>query len=46
MRKKALTVAIIGALAAPLAAQAVDFTISGHVNRALFVVDSEAGTKA
>ena len=29
-----------------MAAQAVDFTISGHVNRALFVTDSDAGTKA
>ncbi len=38
---KALTVAIAGALAAPMAAQAVDFTISGHVNRALVVVDSD-----
>ena len=41
MHKKALTVAIAGALAAPLAAQAVDFTISGHVNRALVVVDRD-----
>ena len=41
MHKKALTVAIAGALAAPMAAQAVDFTISGHVNRALFIVDSD-----
>ena len=48
MHKKALTVAIAGALAAPMAAQAVDFNISGHVNRALFVVDKEGdgGTKA
>lgn len=48
MHKKALTVAIAGALAAPMAAQAVDFTISGHVNRALFVVDKDGdgGTKA
>ena len=46
MHKKALTVAIAGALAAPLAAQAVDFTISGHVNRALFVTDSDRGTEA
>ena len=46
MHKKALTVAIAGALAAPMAAQAVDFTISGHVNRALFVVDSESSTGA
>ena len=46
MHKKALTVAIAGALAAPMAAQAVDFTISGHVNRALVVVDNDAGTNA
>ena len=46
MHKKALTVAIAGALAAPLAAQAVDFKIAGHVNRALFVTDGDAGTKA
>ena len=55
MNRKVLTTAIAGALAAPMAAQAVDFTISGHVNRALFIVaqDSdhdyggrEGGTKA
>ena len=46
MHKKALTVAIAGALAAPMAAQAVDFTISGHVNRALVVVDNDDGTNA
>ena len=45
MHKKALTVAIAGALAAPMAAQAVDFTISGHVNRALFLVDTDGGSK-
>ena len=44
MHKKALTVAIAGALAAPMAAQAVDFTISGHVNRALFLTDMENGS--
>ena len=44
MSDKALTVAIAGALAAPLAAQAVDFTISGHINRALFITDNDAGT--
>ena len=42
MHKKALTVAIAGALAAPLAAQAVDFTISGHINRALFIFDGDS----
>ena len=48
MHKKALTAAIAGALAAPMAAQAVDFTISGHVNQALFIVDKDGdgGTKA
>ena len=46
MHKKALTVAIAGALAAPMAAQAVDFTISGHVNRAIFISDSDSSTSA
>ena len=39
MHKKALTVAIAGALAAPMAAQAVDVSVSGHVARALVVTD-------
>ena len=43
---KALTVAIAGALAAPRAAQAVDFTISGRINRALVIRDTDASTKA
>ena len=46
MKRKALTVAIAGAFAVPMAAHAVDFTISGQVNRALFVTDSDGGTKA
>jgi hypothetical protein len=46
MHKKALTVAIAGALAAPMAAHAVDVTLSGHVNRALFINDSDASTGA
>ena len=46
MHKKALTVAIAGALAAPMAAQAVDFTVSGHVARALVITDSDSGTSA
>ena len=41
MHKKALSVAIAGALAAPMAAQAVDMTVSGHINRALFITDSD-----
>ena len=46
MHKKALTVAIAGALAAPMAAQAVEVSISGHVNRALFITDSDSGSSA
>ena len=46
MHKKALTVAIAGALAAPMAAQAVDFAISGQVNRALYIVENDLGTTA
>ena len=46
MKHKALTVAIAGILAAPMAAQAVDFEISGHVNRALFITDTDGGTSA
>ena len=42
MNRKVLTTAIAGALAAPMAAQAVDFTISGHVNRALFIVAQDS----
>ena len=44
MKPKVLTVAIAGVLAAPMAAQAVDFEISGHVNRALFITDTDSGT--
>ena len=39
MSRKFLVIA--GALATPMAAQAVDFTISGHINRALVVVDTD-----
>ena len=45
MNRKVLTTAIAGALAAPMAAQAVDFTISGHVNRALFIVAQDSDHK-
>ena len=45
MSHKVLTAAIAAALAAPMVAQAVDFTISGQVNRALFITDSNAGTR-
>ena len=46
MKPKALTVAIAGVFAVPMAAQAVDFAISGHVNRALFITDTDGGTSA
>ena len=46
MHKKALTVAIAGALVAPMAAQAVDFSISGRVSRALVITDSDNSTSA
>ena len=41
MHKKALTVAVAGALAVPMAAQAVEVSVSGHVARALVVTDSD-----
>ena len=41
MHKKALTVAIAGALAVPMAAHAIDVELSGRVSRALFINDSE-----
>jgi hypothetical protein len=39
MNKKLLAVAITSALAVPMAAQAVSFKISGHVNRAIMFAD-------
>ncbi|MCY4555241.1 MAG: porin [Chloroflexi bacterium] len=44
MKHKALTVAIASALAAPMVAQAVDFTVSGHVNRAIVFTDVDGGS--
>ena len=46
MHKKALTVAIAGALAVPMAAQAVDFSVSGRVSRALVITDLGDSTEA
>ena len=46
MHKKALTVAIAGALAVPMAAQAVDFSVSGRVSRALVITDMGESTEA
>jgi len=39
MNKKLLAVAISSALAAPMAAQAIEASLSGHVNRAITFVD-------
>ena len=39
MNKKLLAVAISSALAAPMAAQAIEASVSGHVNRAITFVD-------
>lgn len=39
MNKKLLAIAISSALAAPMAAQAVSFQVSGHVNRAIMFLD-------
>lgn len=39
MNKKLLAVAISSALAAPMAAQAIDVKVSGHVNRAIMFAD-------
>ena len=46
MHKSTLSVAIAGALAVPMAAQAVDVELSGRVSRALFINDSETSTGA
>ena len=46
MQKSVLSAAIAAALAVPMAAQAVDVTLSGQVNRALFITDSDSGTSA
>lgn len=39
MERKLIAAAVSSALALPLAAQAVEFSVSGHVNRALMSVD-------
>ena len=44
MQKTTLTAAIAAALAVPMAAHAVDVTLSGHVNRALFITDSDSAS--
>ena len=39
MERKLITAAVSSALALPMAAQAVEFSVSGHVNRAVIAVD-------
>ena len=41
MDRKLIAVAVSSALALPMAAQAVEFSVSGHVNRAIIVVDQD-----
>jgi predicted porin len=42
MERKLIAAAVSSALALPLAAQAVEFSVSGHVNRAIISVDGGA----
>lgn len=44
MNKKALAVAIAGALVVPATASAIEYTISGQVNRAIRFADNGAGS--
>jgi len=44
MNKKLLAIAISGALTVPMAAQAVDFKVGGHVNRAILFTDDGNGS--
>jgi predicted porin len=43
MNRKLLTAALSGTLVLPMAAQAVDFSVSGHVGRAIVVMDDGSG---
>ena len=42
MERKLIAAAVSSALALPMAAQAVEFAVSGHVNRAVILVDTDA----
>ena len=44
MNKKVLAVAVSSALAAPMAAHAVKYKLSGQVNRAMVFTDDGEGT--
>ena len=41
MERKLIAAAVTSALAVPMAAQAVEFAVSGHVNRAVIIVDQD-----
>ena len=45
MERKLIAAAVSSALAVPMAAQAVEFAASGHVNRAVIVVDQDGFDK-
>ena len=44
MNRKLLAIAISGALTVPMAAQAVEFKVGGHVNRAILFTDDGRGS--
>ena len=45
MERKLIAAAVSSALALPMAAQAVEFAVSGHVNRAVIVVNQDDNAK-
>lgn len=45
MERKLIAAAVTSALAVPMAAQAVEFAVSGHVNRAVILVDQDDHAK-
>ena len=45
MERKLIAAAVSSALAVPMAAQAVEFAVSGHVNRAVILVDQDGYAK-
>lgn len=45
MNRKLLAVVVSGALAVPMAAQAVDFSVSGHIARAIVVTNDDGDTE-
>ena len=45
MERKLIAAAVSSALAVPMAAQAVEFAASGHINRAVMIVDQDENAK-